>query len=247
MPIDLSVPFTVNRPAANSRSASRRFQHMAGDPHPFAMISFDAPSITMLPSRSARPECEPPPTETRAVSPCYQRNALDRHAEPLADKLGETGFVSLATGHSADDDLHHSFGQHGDLGPLARHTGRGVHVIGDADAATLAAPLGLLSACHEPGPIAECRARAPSPGDRRRCRTPCRTDCDMASRIPAPGCAAAARCDRSHIDAPRDRSAAPSRTSPLAVRSCGRAASVRCWSASRKHGNARPARDRCWS
>ncbi len=37
---------------------------------PLAMISFDAPSMTMLPIRSARPECEPPPTDTRAVSPC---------------------------------------------------------------------------------------------------------------------------------------------------------------------------------
>ena len=40
---------------------------------PFAMISFDAFSMTMLPRRNARPECAPPPTETRSVSPVTSR------------------------------------------------------------------------------------------------------------------------------------------------------------------------------
>ena len=70
IPIERSVPFTTKRPPVNSRSAAATSSTWLAMRSPLAMISFDAPSITMLPSRSARPECEPPPTETRAVSPC---------------------------------------------------------------------------------------------------------------------------------------------------------------------------------
>ena len=37
------------------------------------MMSFEAFSMTMLARRNARPECEPPPTETRSVSPVTSR------------------------------------------------------------------------------------------------------------------------------------------------------------------------------
>ena len=42
---------------------------------PLAMISFEALRMTMLPSRKARPECAPPPTETRSVSSVTSRTA----------------------------------------------------------------------------------------------------------------------------------------------------------------------------
>ena len=37
------------------------------------MMSRDAFSMTMLARRKARPECEPPPTDTRSVSPVTSR------------------------------------------------------------------------------------------------------------------------------------------------------------------------------
>ena len=40
---------------------------------PFSMISSDAFSMTMLARRNERPECEPPPTATRSVSPVTSR------------------------------------------------------------------------------------------------------------------------------------------------------------------------------
>ncbi len=201
------MPFTVKRPAVNSRSAAATSSTWLAIRMPLAMISLDALSMTMLPSRSARPECEPPPTETRSRVAGDQQHAVDRHAKPFADQLGKTGFVTLATGDRADDDLHGAFRLHGDLGPLARHAGRGIDVVGDADAAIFAACLRLGAARRKAGPLAQPHARAPSPRDRRRCRRPCRTDCDTASRFrhevaPAQFDAIKAALPRREIDQP---------------------------------------------
>src|SRR5271154_4772728 len=85
----------------------------------------------------------------------HEPHRLDRYAQPFADQLRETGLVTLAVRHSADDDFHDAFRQYGDFSPLARGSGRGVHVIGDTDAAVFAASPGLRSPRREPRPVAE--------------------------------------------------------------------------------------------
>ena len=57
---------------------------------PFSMMLFDAFSMTMLASRSARPECAPPPTETRSVSPvtrCTLSSGTPSHSVTSCAKL----------------------------------------------------------------------------------------------------------------------------------------------------------------
>ena len=66
-------------------------------------------------------------------------DALERHAEPFAEQLREAGLVALAAVHRAEHQLDAAFGAHRDLGALARRAAGAFDVIGDADAAQLAA------------------------------------------------------------------------------------------------------------
>ncbi len=95
--------------------------------------------MTIEPSRMPRPEWAPPPKVTRSVSPATKRTQFDRHAEPLGDKLREARLVALALRNDADDQLDEPVGRHRDLGFLARHAGRNVDIVADADAAIFAA------------------------------------------------------------------------------------------------------------
>ena len=111
--------------------------------------------MTMLPSRMPRPECVPPPTLTMSVSPVMSR-PLDRHAQPFVHQLREARLVTLAVGDRADDDVDAAVRVDGDLGALARNAGRGVDVVGDADAAVLAALARLaLRRAGKPVPVGQ--------------------------------------------------------------------------------------------
>ena len=74
---------------------------------PFSMIMSDAFSMTMLASRSARPECAPPPTETRSVSPVTSRTlsiGTPSHSLTSCAKLVSCPWPLR---HRADDDFDH--------------------------------------------------------------------------------------------------------------------------------------------
>ncbi len=68
-----------------------------------------------------------------------EAHAVERHAEPFGDQLRERRLVALALRHGADEDLDLALGQYRHLGLLARRAGRGVDIVGDADAAAFAA------------------------------------------------------------------------------------------------------------
>ncbi len=71
-----SVPLTAKLAVGEFEIGRRRLEHMGGDLLAlWSMMSREAFSMTMLASRSARPECEPPPTDTRSVSPVTRRIA----------------------------------------------------------------------------------------------------------------------------------------------------------------------------
>ncbi len=70
-----SVPFTLNRPVANSMSASAASSSQAAIRTPFSTIWSDAFAITTAASRSARAECAPPPTTVTSVSPVTRRTS----------------------------------------------------------------------------------------------------------------------------------------------------------------------------
>ena len=80
---------------------------------------------------------------------------LERHAQPFVDQLSEARLVALSVRDRPDDDIDPAVGMHRDLGPLARLPGRGVDVIGDADATTLAALARLGAARGKALPVAE--------------------------------------------------------------------------------------------
>ena len=151
-----SVPLTVKPAVGEFDIGGGRFEQMRGDPQAFVddfvgeLLHDDARQAAC-----ARPEWAPPPTETRSVSPVTRRMRVDRHAEPFVDELREAGLVALALRQGADHDLDDAFRQHGDLGLLARRAGRGIDVIGDADAAIFAACLASARRAREAGPIAE--------------------------------------------------------------------------------------------
>ena len=91
----------------------------------------------------------------------HQAHAVVRHAQPFGDKLREAGLVALALRAGADDHLDHAFGFDGHLGALTRHAGRGIHIVGDADAAMLAARRGLGAAGGETVPVAQRQSASP--------------------------------------------------------------------------------------
>ena len=223
------------------------FQHMAGDPHPLVddLVRRVQHDDAAEPQRAAGMRAA---ADRDAVGVAVHQPTLSSgtpsHSLTSWAKLVSWPWPLDTVPMTTSTD---AFRLHGDLGAFARHAGRGIDIVGDADAATSAAPLRLARGVPQSRPSRRAPARAPSPRDRCRCRRPCRTDCGTASRLPAPGCAGAVRCGRSRTAAPPGRSAVPSRTSPRAGRSCDRAASARCWSASRRRGNAPPARGRCWS
>ena len=82
-------------------------------------------------------------------------HTVERYAEPFGHQLRKAGFVALPVRHRADDDFDNALRQHRHFGAFARRAGRGIDVIGDADAAVSAAPCGLGPPGREPGPVAE--------------------------------------------------------------------------------------------
>ena len=52
-----------------------------------------------------------------------QAHPRDVHREPFGDELGKARFVALSGGQRSEHDFDPSFGQHADLGALARRSG----------------------------------------------------------------------------------------------------------------------------
>ena len=96
-------------------------------------------------------------------------DAVERHAEPFADKLRKTRLVALPRGHRAHDQLDLSFGQHGDFAAFARGAGGDLDIIGNADPAHFAAPPGFSAADWKAVPISERQCGRPSPLGSGRC------------------------------------------------------------------------------
>ena len=97
-------------------------------------------------------------------------DAVERHAEPFGDELGEARLVALAGRHRAHHQLDPALGQHGDLGALARRAAGDLDIIGDADAAQPAASLCRRRGAPESRPNRRAPAPCPSPPGNRRCR-----------------------------------------------------------------------------
>src|SRR6185436_2043257 len=83
-----------------------------------------------------------PPAAVRAAADLHDirvarddAHAVDGHPEPFVHELGEARLVALPIGDDADDEVHPAVGMHGYLAAFAWHAGRGVHVVGEADAA----------------------------------------------------------------------------------------------------------------
>src|SRR6185503_13609749 len=66
-------------------------------------------------------------------------DGVERHAEPFADQLREACLVTLPAIHRAEHELDAATRADIDLGALARRAAGALDVIGDADAAELAA------------------------------------------------------------------------------------------------------------
>ncbi len=86
-----------------------------------------------------------------------EAHLLDRHVEPLDDELGKARLVALALRARADHDVDVTVGLHRHLGALARDAGRGVEIIGDGDAAQLAAGAGVGAARGKAVPVAHAQ------------------------------------------------------------------------------------------
>ena len=100
-------PSTVKRPPANSMSASAASEQVRGDAAcPCAMISSVALPMTIAGhAASSGPECEPPPTCTRSVSPVTRRTRSNGTPSHSATQLREAGLVALAARQRADHHL----------------------------------------------------------------------------------------------------------------------------------------------
>src|SRR5712675_2380388 len=129
-------------PAGERDVLDRRLQHMAGDAQPLLddLVRGVEHDDAAEPQRPAGMRAA---ADRDAVGVAGdQLDAVDRHAEPFGDQLREAGLVALALRRGADHNLdgaaHRAIRLHRDLGLLARRAGRGVDVIGDADAAALA-------------------------------------------------------------------------------------------------------------
>ena len=106
-----------------------------------------------------RPEWEPPPAFDPIGVVGDVDDAVERHAEPFGDELGEARLMALSGRHRAHDQLDLAFGKHGDLGALARRAGGDLDIIGDADAAQLAAASRFRAAGGKAAPIGERQRR----------------------------------------------------------------------------------------
>src|SRR5215831_2038523 len=80
-------------------------------------------------------------------------HGLERYAEPFGDELGEAGLVALALRGDADHQFDDALGLDQNLGLLARHAGRDIDVVGDADAAAFSAFFRLAAAPWKTGPV----------------------------------------------------------------------------------------------
>src|SRR5262249_58102207 len=80
-------------------------------------------------------------------------DAIKRHAEPFRGALGEAGLMALAARQRADRDVDAAFGQDRHLGPLARRAGGELDVIGERNAAALAAPRRPRAPLREAAPV----------------------------------------------------------------------------------------------
>src|SRR5579872_1314781 len=86
-------------------------------------------------------------------------HAVEWHAEPFGDELGEAGFVALALRGDADHQFDDALRLDHNLGFFARHAGRDIDVIGDADAAAFAALFRFAATLRKAGPVAEFQRR----------------------------------------------------------------------------------------
>ena len=111
--------------------------------------------MTIEPSRMPRPECAPPPTVTRSVSPATKRTLSIGTPSHSQISWAKARLMALALRDDADNQFDGVVRQHRDLGFLARHAGGDIDVIADADAAIFAALSCLGAALLEPGPVAE--------------------------------------------------------------------------------------------
>ena len=143
------------------------------------------------------------------------------------------GLVALAGALRADQHLDRAVLGEAHLGALRRPAAGRLQIVGEADAAPLAAPLGLGLARGEAGPVGLRAAPRPAPSGSRRCRSAGRWRWCRAWRSAAPCCAGGSRRGRCRARAPRRRSAArPGSCSPAARRR-DRRPPARCWSARR--------------
>src|SRR5262245_66396192 len=86
---------------------------------------------------------------------CNDINAGCRYEEKITDDLRETGFMPLAARLRTDDDINASVGRHGNLRALVGRAGRGLPVIGKAQAAQLAFCRGLQTTRLETAPVGD--------------------------------------------------------------------------------------------
>ena len=86
-------------------------------------------------------------------------DAVEGHAEPFGQELREARLVALAAIHRAEHQFDPALGADRDLGALARRAAGAFDVIGDADAAQLAAPLRLGAARRKAVAIGEAQRR----------------------------------------------------------------------------------------
>ena len=80
--------------------------------------------ITIVPSRMPRPECAPPPTDTRSVSPVTKRTHSIGTPSHSVDQLRKARLVALAAARWCRSPPRRRLGQNRDLGafPAARRS-----------------------------------------------------------------------------------------------------------------------------
>jgi hypothetical protein len=84
---------------------------------------------------------------------CNETYGVERDLQPFGDELREAGFVTLAAGHRADDQLHFAVGAHRQFGTLPRDTAGHLDVLGHRDTAAKPAAGGLRLARCEALPV----------------------------------------------------------------------------------------------
>ena len=92
-----------------------------------------------------------------------QVDAIERHAEPFRDALREAGAMALAARQRADRHVDAAFRRDRHLAPLARRPGGELDVIGERDAAALAAARGRRAPLREAVPVRARERRVHDP------------------------------------------------------------------------------------